>query len=343
MVILGEIDEIELFSENNWGTFISGWAFCEKIKKPLLVSLFLNDIFIRSQLANNEEDSGSIEIEGRKINSRFIFHVGNNLLGKLPLKSRIKISIDNEVLPFKNGVNNYLNGSSDDNGEKLISMLEGKFQIDHWGTLHRSFGKNPELKKKYTDFYSFWRYFFKEQENIDLYLTGGNLLGLVRENDFLDHDDDIDVAFCVEESSLEKVADVFFEIFDKISPKILFLGYKIKLMNVCHFQIVKSNGVVLDIFMSWITPDKKYYRYFGVGGDFGVDKLETKQIDYLGNYVLIPQFSEKEVALAYGNGWIEYDPYFVWEVSNDVKKIMRKLRDLGWSRLQERLQSNRYG
>src|SRR5690606_6747986 len=78
-----------------------------------------------------------------------------------------------------------------DGGNELRHRLADKWHIGPWGNLHVSFGKGPSRITTCATVYSAVRGLFRDALNKTLYITGGNLLGLVREGKFLDHDDDI--------------------------------------------------------------------------------------------------------------------------------------------------------
>src|SRR5690606_31835093 len=117
-------------------------------------------------------------------NHGFRFYIGKNLLDLLPVDGKINVRLGNSILSFKQGVNEFLDSKSEDSGLHLMSMLNGSWHIDHWGNLHKPFGKAPELKRKYLEFYAFWVQFFRQIEKKDLFLIGGNLLGLMRDFEF---------------------------------------------------------------------------------------------------------------------------------------------------------------
>lgn len=311
---------------------VSGWCYDTDASEPLVVRLFVDDIPIRSRRADNERSD--IERGGGQLLSGFNFQINPNLLQHLPKRGRVRVLVGDDMteLPLLQGKSNEMPGGADDGGARLKEMLASKYHIDHWGSLQISFAKEPGKKERMLDFYCEMRALFRIYEGIDIYLTGGNLLGLIREFDFLGHDDDVDAAFTVEADTPAEAARLFFNIFGSVAPKLYATGYEIKLVDVGHFHVFRKGIEALDVFLGWITRDKYWYRFVGAGGYLGTGAVRTREIDYLGRKVLIPQYPERELDLTYRN-WREPDPHFYWNPEPAIKTKMRELQAAGASDL----------
>lgn len=330
MQSIGAVTFVAPFSETGWTTIIRG--YCRAVDgRKAVVELYLDDIAIRSQRA---EQSFSESDEG----NQFEFYVSERLVNRLPKNAKITVKIagSDQLLPVMDGIQASINGASDDDGAKLRKMLAGQYHIDHWGDLHRAFGKVPGLKQEFVEFYAQWRDFFLKEENAKIFLIGGNLLGIVREGDFLDHDDDLDVAIGLIADTPADAAAAFFAFYDRVSPKIRELGYRVVLMAPGHMQILHTH-LVLDIFASWLTSDGKYYRMIGTGGDYGATEHNCQSMEFRGTEVFLPEFPERELELSYGAGWISPDPHFVWNIPKDVLQTMREFKKAGWNMFKERI------
>lgn len=315
---------------------VSGWCYSPGQTAPLVVNLYVDDIFIRSRRADNErEDIGR---GGGEILSGFNFRIGPKLLDLLPEKGAVRVEVAGQrgVLPLLKGKPSVIEGGARDEGQRLVSMLADKWHIDHWGNLHVSFAKEPGKIERLLDFYVEVRSVVKALEGTDLYLTGGNLLGLMREFAFLPHDDDVDAAFCVKAETPEQAADEFFKFFDVVCPKLLLLGYGVIIENVGQLHVFKRPNKGIDIFLGWLTSDKKWYRFTGAGGDLGVSVFKTREAEYIGRKVLLPQYPEKELELTYGSAWKEPDPHFFWKRSKEIGEVMSSFERAGEDRLRIR-------
>lgn len=335
------VAEIKGFVEVIQDNSVSGWCYLPQSEDPLIVYLYVDDIFIRSRRADN--DRLDIQRGGGPVLSGFNFRISPQLLALLPAGGRVTVLVgpDKVQLPVLRDKPDTINGGAGDGGAELKSLLADKMHIDHWGNLHVAFSKEPGKIERLLDFYCNVRAVYRALNDTDLYLTGGNLLGLIREFAFLPHDDDVDAAFCIRANSAEEAADRFFEHFEEMAPKLEVLGFGVIIENVGQYHVFKRPNHGLDIFLAWLTDDGRWYRYTGAGGPFGAKEFRLREMDYLGRRVLVPQYAETELLLTYGAGWKEPDPHFYWKRSSEVDEVMKAFEAAGRERVIE-LQK-RYG
>jgi len=315
------------------GNTVSGWCYAKDSETPVVVKLYVDDIFIRSRRADNER--ADIVRGGGGLLSGFNFHINPRLLECLPSAGVVRVLAgdQNFELPLMKGKSSIIEGGASDGGAGLKAMLAGKYHIDHWGNLQIAFGKEPGKREQMLDFYCDLRSLFRSEEGLDIYLTGGNLLGIIRDFGFLDHDDDVDAAFSVRAETPAEAADRFFEIFGSLAPKLYALGYEILLVDVGQFHIFKRGRTGLDVFLGWTTSKKYWYRFIGAGGYLGADEMRVREIEYLGRRVLIPQYAERELDLTYGDNWKDPDPHFFWTLAPEIKAVIQELKQAGRERL----------
>jgi len=324
------------FLEDVRNNSVYGWCSSKHGSQPLIVKLYVDDIFIKARRADNERED--VLNNGGELLSGFNFHINRKLLKHLPRQAQVRIFVGDEEfrLPLIQGKSDIIQGGADDGGQNLRRMLADRWHVDHWGQLKIAFSKAPEMKIKCLLLYIEMRSFFKKEEGIDIYLTGGNLLGLVREFDFLEHDDDIDAAYCIQAEAIEEVADQFFAMFDRIVPKLIELGYIIDLVHCGQFCIIQPKGHGLDIFTGWLNSQNEWHRMTGAGGHLGTSKFNVREYDFMEHKVLLPQYSEKELDLTYGENWKERDLYFYWKTPKHIQNTMNKLQEISLERIQER-------
>jgi len=97
--------------------------------------------------------------------------------------------------------------------------------------------------------------FMKDKFNLDIYLVYGTLLGVIRENDFIAHDNDIDLAYLSNKNNAKDVLDEFYKISSTLKE------YKMlsRLCDKGQMHVYSPNRThKYDMWTSWIAKDKFY-------------------------------------------------------------------------------------
>lgn len=213
-------------------------------------------------------------------------------------------------------------GHATDGGEKLQEMLSTKYHVDHWGGLKMPFGKAPGRKKLFLDEYQQVRSLMSLLGH-DLYLTGGNLLGAIREFDFLPHDDDLDSSFCLHAKGPVEASIMYIDFLKRLLPAVAALGGDVRFVNPGQLNLAATRGGTgIDMMVGWLQPDGMWYRFTSFGGMLGVPKFRTREIGLLGQTVLVPQYAERELEITYGVGWKHPDPGYSPSRKQEINKVL---------------------
>ncbi len=292
-----------------------------------VVTLYLDGVKVRSRRADilcDDEKSG-----------KFKFLIGESLLNLLPEKALVEVKTEGKSLSFQLKVNDFIKGNSVE-----VNLLEKTFQkgwcVDHWGNLQVPFSVAPERIPQLLDFYTELKNLLKKEENLDLLITGGNLLGILRSGKFLDHDDDLDTTFWFRANDINDVSRIFFEYYDRVKKLLVNEGYQVSLVNVCHFHVVKNNKLWVDVLVGWVDENYNWYRPSGYGGCLNVDSLVVKQFDYLGCNLNIPAHANREMEITYGKNWMTPDEYYTKDRDLNIIEKFNKLNHLSKSMLTDR-------
>jgi len=141
--------------------------------------------------------------------------------------------------------------------------------------------------------------YFKEQFNVILYPIYGTLLGIIRENDFILHDNDVDLAYLSLQSDKEKVHQEYKLICDTLKRDNLLA----RIMRIGQIHCFgESKRFKYDIWTSFLLDDK--YFLFPII-DKGIDKsliLPFKSKNFRKTTLFIPNQTEKLLDYIY-NDW----------------------------------------
>ena len=163
-----------------------------------------------------------------------------------------------------------------------------------------------EKKLQILELKSFCRW-FKKLFDLDIYLIYGTLLGAVREQDLIDNDNDIDVAYFSKYTSFE---DVFKEM---VMINIICANLKMARsfgegsglpQHSGHAHLYSLNKkYIFDVWTSWIDENGKY-NFYVMGKNLEADLLLPfgEQV-ILGEKFLAPNKSEALLRFLYSEEW----------------------------------------
>lgn len=266
------------------------------------ISLFVNQIYVASvygEQVARPADSGSTECH-----FKFFFPIRPGLKAVMPKVSRlsIKVELDGDVVECSIPSDSYYRGLAEDDGETLADLLKTR-RVNRWGFLVTPFLSDPEKKanclRQYKEARSLFNLF-----GVDLYVTGGNLLGYVRDGDFIPYDDDLDCSFCFKANSAEHAADQYTSFVSRLFPTALAAGFSIFDIYPGQFHLKSQRySEHVDCLCGWVQPDGQWFRFTSFGGNRGISQMELTVRHLDGCEILIPTDAEKELEITYGKDW----------------------------------------
>lgn len=159
---------------------------------------------------------------------------------------------------------------------RTIPLFPGVKQINK-----KIAGDNLRLLKKFLDI-----------NQINFQLAAGTLLGIIRENDFIDHDEDIDLAF------LEKDRIKFLNLL----PELRNIGFELCRFDRRDLYSLMRKGEYIDLyfFHQFDIPELSICSGWVVKTEYLMNSIT---IQFKGEFYQIPKDYEKYLIVEYGNDW----------------------------------------
>jgi len=164
--------------------------------------------------------------------------------------------------------------------------------------------------------------FFKTHCGVHAYICYGTLLGAVRENNVIGHDNDIDIAYISKYSTIPEIRQELHRIcavlikhkmlgkvwIDRkgiLKPKVKDLG--LNFSGQMHVR-TPNNLLYIDVFTSW-TVDNRFYLAPHLYGELHQSEIVPFTSEKLLNIDMVaPKNSKKVLEQLYGEEWIISKP-----------------------------------
>ena len=151
---------------------------------------------------------------------------------------------------------------------------------------------------------------------LDIFIISGTLLGLIRDGDFIGHDDDVDLAVMLKSDTFESAGKEWNDIKCKLSE----IGILVDSFNGFHAQL-KGFPMSIDLFPAWIIK-KHLYIFPHTFGEVDESVLyPLNEINVKGANVAAPNKPEEILALNYGDKWRHPDPSWSFDWMESFKKF----------------------
>lgn len=186
--------------------------------------------------------------------------------------------------------------------------------VNKWGRIARSFeGRDAALIDHVLDEAEHLIQVLRRTAGIDLFVTGGTLLGPVRNGRIMAHDDDADLAYL---STHTNPSDVVLESF-RIERTLVQEGYEVVRHSSGHLQLMFPGGTVtdhfyLDIFTYFECEGWFYGTFHARERAESVTLHPLKPLPVNGRMLPGPAEPEQLLAAIYGPSWEVPDPTFTF-------------------------------
>ena len=311
MAIRGYIERI-----SRW--FIAGWCVDDEVDGLIEVEVRVAGLslgMVRADIPRRDI--------GKALNrplAGFRFPISPELFRLLPHRGQVEVlTPSGQALPMLKDRDSRVDNPHGQDIGKLAEMLQSGYIINpKYGQVIRPL-KERDLDERVFRALEESNRIFEAQFSKRLFICYGTLLGCIRENDFIPHDDDVDVCFLADEPGLDAAVREFRSVVRTLSD----IGEKVQSDSSAQFHW-GLEGTTLDVFMAWMEGDNLYM--YNAGGAFSRDQIyPLLQREFKGRQVLVPNDSEALLELIYGPGWRVPDPSFQWRVTAAVRAKMDEL------------------
>jgi len=174
---------------------------------------------------------------------------------------------------------------------------------------------NDEINLAYKELSSLLNILNNEYK-LSTFISSGTLLGIVRDNGFIGHDDDIDLCYISNFSNQ-------FEILNERKTLCSFLqqkGYSIlKSKDIAHIWIKSSEGISFDLFTGWKENSNCIMNPLDIEG-VSVNVIFPLKIWGDKNLTIyMPNNAEDLLKLNYGDNWRTPDPFWKFDWSKAAR------------------------
>ena len=283
---------------------ISGWCVDPHADGPVFVELRVNSVLLMTARA----DIRRADIESRG-NSRggggFRLPISHNLRRLLPHGATFQVSANGTTIPLHPRCDPVIDNPDVTSVDQLQEKLKSGFIITpKYGEIFRPAAVKRAKMLSVIDLVEAGGRIFKKVVGKDLFLCYGTLLGYVRDGDFIEHDDDVDLCFLADADGWNGAFSEFMEAVRRLRQS----GERVDVHSAVHFHW-HIEGLALDLFMGWTDGDR--LNMYEVSGCLPRHRLlPLRRGRFLGRDVFLPNDPEALLRLIYGEGWHIPDPNF---------------------------------
>ncbi|MFT7261329.1 MAG: hypothetical protein ACI9MS_003203 [Glaciecola sp.] len=215
--------------------------------------------------------------------------------------------------------------NSEGNKQQALSLLaKGNVQLEPYNLsigphgLTRTFSIRTENEKNkaYLALSNLLNVINKEF-GVPAFASSGTLLGLVREGQFLGHDDDLDLCYI---SAFKEHDDILRER-QELTKFLNNSGYKVTNARGAHLWCTTPQRITIDIFTGWVVESNCVMHPLPIVGVPKESLLPLKIEEYNGFDLYVPRVPVDLLELNYGRNWECPDPLWVFDWGNARKSF----------------------
>lgn len=292
---------------------ISGWARASATEEPLELELYLNDVSLGTFRADKfRRDLTKVKEDGRSAFFIDPMIESNQLAKNLPKKALFSIRVRGSGWILNNGEKEFVGGRIDNNNQ-FTNEHGAKYRLNKGSIVIPMSEQSRSWKEGMLGLVNGVRSALRPFD-YELCVSYGTLLGLVRESDFIGHDDDVDCMLLVKANSMIGAVEDFHAACNLLRD----YGYSVKFASNGQAKLVKGQSE-LDIFLAWFEADGLKLT-FTVKTDVPITSiLPIRTAKMLNIDVPVPNEPNVLLSTIYGANWKTPDSSFTWNIPADIK------------------------
>lgn len=275
--------------------------------KPVAVFyIFIDGVLVKDVSANK--------------NGNFRYKIKKGVMSKLPLTFRISVSCNLGVLVASGGGYSAVLDNSNGTAESFEGFSGGRF-LSKKGNLTSDKSKDTKWQNVMLDSYVELSDYFHARFGYKLILTYGTLLGKIRDQDFIAHDDDFDVCYFSDKSDILDVKREFLDIIERM--KIDGLDFKLGMRR--NMIKVNTEEGYIDIFPSW-HDGVNFWMPIIAKIKSSRDMIEPVRKDvFKGRVVYEPNNPVEFLEKHYGSGWKVPDSSYKERAKKSTREYLKSI------------------
>lgn len=206
--------------------------------------------------------------------------------------------------------------------DTLAERLERGELINKKGRIIVPRNRDEEWQRQVLDTYQEMDAWLERHYGYRLWIIYGSLLGLMRENDFIPHDDDFDTAYLSRHDNPEAVRKELVE----IAHLMIDDGIPVRISPTGVLKPLKSGRAkALDIYGTWLA-EGHFWAQSTTKVPMRREEMEPFQNrEFKGRQVLVPARPEAFLERKYGPDWRSPDPGYQRRMAEGAKEALARV------------------